>query len=643
MLERPTSTSHRVLAVNTLAFTVCFAVWMLNGVLVTFLASNKVYDWGPVQVGWLMGIPVLTGAIFRLPAGILTDRFGGKPVFAGLLFFCALPLVALSQANSFWSFALCSFGFGLCGTGFSIGIAFTSVWYPKRNQGTALGIFGAGNAGAAGTTLLAPTLLKRLTDDGANLEGWRTLPLLYAALMVAMGVVFLATAKNRKPEVTSRSVAESLRPLRQLRVWRFGLYYFLVFGCFVAFSQWLVPYFVNVYQTSLVVAGVFAALFSFPSGVIRALGGWLSDKYGARIVMYWVLGASVVCSALVIVPKMEIVSPGRGVTATEAGVVTALDSESITVGSVRYSLRRRPEQLAEGDAQALILPTKDAWHQPLVEVGHRVQKKELLAKGVTRIYFQANVWVFAVIVIVLGSIWGIGKAAVYKHIPDYFPNEVGVVGGMVGVIGGLGGFVCPILFGYLLEGSGLWTSCWMFMLAISLVCLVWMHRVIGKLTKYPKGFESQYADASRVLPGDLLRPLMRWRDDFSVGEPTMDAQHLRLLDLINQLDELVQKGGDPSDLSPVLDGVIDYTKTHFSAEEAYLEEIRFPDLEEHKQAHALLLSQVMELRGDALSGDPRVMTRLLLFLQTWLLGHIATVDKQYAAHAAETATQPVRA
>ncbi len=115
-----------------------------------------------------------------------------------------------------------------------------------------------------------------------------------------------------------------------------------------------------------------------------------------------------------------------------------------------------------------------------VEVGQEVSKKQLLAKGVTRIFFQANVWVFAVLVILIGSIWGIGKAAVYKHIPEYYPNEVGVVGGMVGVLGGLGGFVCPIIFGYLLEGTGLWTSAWMFMFILSAICLIWMHQVIQK-------------------------------------------------------------------------------------------------------------------------------------------------------------------
>ncbi|HJM11429.1 MAG TPA: MFS transporter, partial [Candidatus Marinimicrobia bacterium] len=148
MQEVTTTKSHKILAVNTLAFTVCFAAWMLNGVLVTFLATNQVYDWGFVEIGWLMGIPILTGSIFRLPAGMLTDKFGGKPVYGSLLFLCAVPMFLLSYADNFLFFALCSFGFGLAGVSFSIGIAFSSVWYPKERQGTALGIFGAGTAGA---------------------------------------------------------------------------------------------------------------------------------------------------------------------------------------------------------------------------------------------------------------------------------------------------------------------------------------------------------------------------------------------------------------------------------------------------------------------------------------------------------------
>ena len=260
MEEVVTARAHKALFLNTVAFTICFAVWMLNGVLVTFLSSNQVYDWGPVEIGWLLGIPVLTGSIFRLPAGMLTDKFGGKPIYGALLLICAVPMYLLSRADSFLTFALCSAGFGLAGVSFSIRVAYTSVWYPQSWQGTALGIFGAGNAGAALTTLFAPTVLNQLTDNGANMEGWRTLPVYYAVLLVIMGIVFLIFSDNKKPATHGLPFMTMLRPLKNMRVWRFGLYYFLVFGCFVAFSQWLVPYFVNVYYLSLVTAGILAAL-----------------------------------------------------------------------------------------------------------------------------------------------------------------------------------------------------------------------------------------------------------------------------------------------------------------------------------------------------------------------------------------------
>ena len=475
--------SHKALFLNTTAFTVCFAVWMMNGVLVTFLVSNQVFDWDPVQIGWLMGIPVLTGALFRLPAGMLTDRYGGKPVFGTLLLFCAIPMYLLSRAENFMDFALCSAGFGLAGVSFSIGIAYTSVWYPRERQGTALGIFGAGNAGAALTTLLAPTILNQLTDSGTHTEGWRTLPVLYAGLLVLMGLVFLFFADNKKAAANNKSFVTMLRPLRSIRVWRFGMYYFLVFGCFVAFSQWLVPYFVNVYYLPLVTAGVLAALFSFPSGVIRALGGWMADRWGARDVMYWVLGLSVAISFMLVIPKMEVYSPGEGVMAVLSGTVTESTNTHVIVDGKRYELKTNTDSFDDLDESVLVFPTKSVWQESVVEVGQQVKRKQLLAKGVTRIYFQANVWIFAGLVILLGSVWGVGKAAVYKHIPDYFPDDVGVVGGMVGVIGGLGGFFCPILFGYLLKGTGLWTSCWMFMWVISVICLFWMHNVIRKLAR----------------------------------------------------------------------------------------------------------------------------------------------------------------
>jgi NNP family nitrate/nitrite transporter-like MFS transporter len=106
----------------------------------------------------------------------------------------------VGYCDGYFSFVLAGLGFGFAGTSFAVGIAFTSVWFPRRLQGTALGIFGAGNAGAALTSLGAPTLLTYLTDGGQNIEGWRSLPRFYAAALAVMGILFLLLARNRLPE-----------------------------------------------------------------------------------------------------------------------------------------------------------------------------------------------------------------------------------------------------------------------------------------------------------------------------------------------------------------------------------------------------------------------------------------------------------
>ena len=428
--------SHRMLFFNTLAFTICFAVWTFNGVMITFLVDNGVYNFTSIQIGWLLGIPILTGSIFRLPLGMLTDKYGGKWIFLSLLVFCAIPMYMFSMADSFTEFVFCSLGFGMAGTGFAIGIANTSVWYPKQWQGRALGIFGVGNAGAALTTLLAPTILNKLTHGNA-IENWRVLPQIYAASLIVMAILFFLFTENKKHSIQGRTTKQLLQPLKSIRVWRFGLYYFVVFGFFVAISQWLVPYFVNVYAASLVTAGLLASIFSLPSGLIRALGGWLSDKFGGRAVMKWVFIISVITAILLSIPRMEIFSPGKSVMAAKKGIVTFVSDSLIKVDSKEYAVivRKQTTENMSDDA-VLILPTKQVWQIPMVKVGDIVVKKQILAKGETKIYFQANMWIFVILVFIIGIIWGIGKAGVYKLIPDYFPNEIGVVGGMVGVIGG---------------------------------------------------------------------------------------------------------------------------------------------------------------------------------------------------------------
>lgn len=479
MRERTKAIS--VLTGNTVAFGVCFAVWMMYGVLITFLVDQQLFAFSKVQMGWLIGIPVLTGSVFRLPAGMLADRFGGRPIFAAIMLASAVAAYATSFANGFWDFFLGGLGFGLAGASFAVGIAYTSAWYPPHQQGTALGIFGVGNTGAALTAMIAPGLLAALTLHGSDPERWRLLPRLYALALVVTTVAFWFGTFPKKPaDLVGRTLRDRLAPLRVMRVWRFGLYYFLLFGGFVALSQWLIPYYVNVYALSVVGAGLLSAAFSLPSGLIRAVGGWLSDRHGARLVMYVVLVGCSIGFLLLAVPRMDIQSPGEGVTAVRAGTVTAVEDDAVVVDDRVYPLQQRVPD-APTRQGTLILPTSASWQEPVVAVGDTVAKRALLARGITHVYFQANLSVFTGLVFLMAIFMGIGMAAVYKHIPTYFPNDVGTVGGIVGVLGGLGGFVGPILFGYVLEVTGIWTTNWMFLGALSLTCLVWMHVVIRRM------------------------------------------------------------------------------------------------------------------------------------------------------------------
>ena len=177
------------------------------------------------------------------------------------------------------------------------------------------------------------------------------------------------------------------------------------------------------------------------------------------------------------IPKMDITTAGPGVMAGKKGTVTEVSETNVRVGDKDFKIAKKVNTPME----ISILPTRNSWQEVVVTQNQEVKKKELLAKGITHLHFDANMWVYLVLVILIGISWGIGKAAVYKHIPDYFPNEVGVVGGMVGLLGGLGGFVGPIIFGYLLTATGFWSSSWILVLVFSILCLIWMHSTVTKM------------------------------------------------------------------------------------------------------------------------------------------------------------------
>lgn len=480
MNDKPTLSGPAVTAliISTAAFSLCFASWVLNSVLVVHLVDTGVYAFDKTQVGWLLGAPLLSGALSRIPLGMLTDRYGGRTVFTLLLLVVAGFMLLLSRAEGYTGMLTASLGFGLAGGGFAVGIGYLPAWFDRRYQGTVLGIFGLGNAGAAATTLLAPLLLNALTDQGGDPEAWRQVPRIYAILLIVAAGVFRAAAPERvlahKPR---QRFSDHLRLLRDGEVWRLGGQYALVFGGFVALTQWLVPYGINVYELSIAEAGLLATVFGLPSGIIRVVGGWLSDRYGAKPVMAWVYTLSVLVCAVLSIPKMNIETAGEGLLAAAAGTVEYVSSERIVVDAREYRLKRAPVAAARDDSTR-ILPRIRQWQEPAVRAGERVAQNDLLARGVTHVHYPAQWWTVVALVFVFGLATGMGKAGVYKLVADHYPDAVGAVGGIVAMLGGLGGFAFSLCFAELLESTGLWSSCWMALALLSFVCLRWVRQPV---------------------------------------------------------------------------------------------------------------------------------------------------------------------
>jgi NNP family nitrate/nitrite transporter-like MFS transporter len=402
----------RALWASTIAFTVCFAVWTIFAIIGIRIKDELGLN--ETQFGLLVGTPILTGSLIRLALGIWTDQYGGRLVYTVTMLAAAAATFALSYAETYPQMLLAALGVGISGGSFAVGIAYVSRWYPTEKQGLALGIFGAGNVGAAVTKFLAPFVLVAY--------GWQATAQVWAVGIALMGVVFWFTttddpvlrARRARGEKPTSAWLE-LEPLKNIQVWRFSLYYFFVFGAFVALSLWLPRYLINVYGVDIKTAGMAAAMFSLPASVFRVYGGHLSDRYGARRVMYWTFLVSVICTFVLSYPPTDYVV--RGIT------------------------------------------------------------------GPISFHMEMGVVPFTVTVFVLGFFMALGKAAVYKHIPVYYPKNVGSVGGLVGMIGGLGGFVLPIAFGLLNDLTGIWTSCFMLLFVLVSGALLWMHLAIRQMER----------------------------------------------------------------------------------------------------------------------------------------------------------------
>lgn len=407
LLKSKTAQANSVLAANTIAFTACFAIWVMFSII--GIPIKELLSLSETQFGILVATPILTGSLARLPVGMMTDKFGGRIVYFVLMLTIIIPLWFISEAKEYWQFIILGLFVGVAGASFSVGIAYTAKWFDKKHQGFAMGIFGAGNAGAALTKFIAPSLVVAF--------GWEMVPKVYAVAMIVIVILFwmFSYTDPAHKHASTVTIAEQLKVLKDPKVWKYCQYYSLVFGGFVGLSLWMTKYYINEYGFELKQAALMAAIFVLPSGLIRALGGWFSDKYGAYKVTWWVMWVSLICLFFMSYPQ------------------TALLIKT-TTGEAKFNI-------------------------------------------------ALNIWVFTGLLFTLGIAWGFGKASVFKFLSDDYPDNIGVISGIVGLAGGMGGFLLPIMFGILIDLTGINSVIFMLLYGATAVSLVWMYFTFAKERK----------------------------------------------------------------------------------------------------------------------------------------------------------------
>ena len=402
----PSKLRHRrqawlVLIASTLAFTVCFMVWMMFGVI--SIPVGKLLELSATEVGLMMALPILTGSLVRMPLGLWADRGDGRRLMMCMLALAIPALWSLTFATAYWHFLLAGGVIGLVGGVFAIGTPYVAHWFDRSEQGMAMGVFGAGNVGAALNQLVAPVLLVGF--------GWVLVPQMYAALVVLTLLLFWALSYPSPAPVPAAAHAMTWRRQARLllepKVLRYCQYYSVVFGGFVALALWLVQHYVGEYGLNIRNAALLAVLSTLPGGLMQGVGGVLADRYGAHSVTWWVLWVSWICLFLLSYPPTDLVIH------------------------------------TDGGGLSLQLGLGVRW--------------------------------FTVLVMVLGIAWSFGRASVFKYISEDYPDSIGAVTGVVSMVGGLAGFALPVLFGMLLDATGIRSSAFMVLYAWVWLSLIWMY------------------------------------------------------------------------------------------------------------------------------------------------------------------------
>lgn len=395
----------RALTMATIAFAINFAVWTLYAVMSIELKAQLSLN--ATQLGLLLSAPIITGALLRLPVGVLCERYSAKLLFMLQMLIIVPPLFILPSIKSFSGYLITGLLIGISGVSFTIGIRYLNDWFSSDEQGTSMGIFGAGNAGAALSLILVPYINDAL--------GWLYIGPFYG-VMVLLTCMFFGLITPKTPVYfntkNNKDLAFYLQPLKQAKVWRFGLYYYFVFGSFLALLLWLPQYYVNAYQLHFNQAMALTLLFVVSSSMARAAGGWFADRFGARSVNWNVFWICLICLFFLSYP-------------------------------------------------------------PTTMTIHGVEKDVNLS-------IELNVWFFTLLLLIIGLAQGFGRASVYKLINDYYPEQMGSVGGMVAMLGALGGCTLPIMFGVVVDLVGVYSACFMLLYGVLAACMLLMHIAIKR-------------------------------------------------------------------------------------------------------------------------------------------------------------------
>ncbi len=265
----------RQLFLTTLAFMISFSVWGLVGALGP--RFKDVYHLSDFQVALAVAIPVILGALLRLPMGILADRYGGRLVFSLLMAFAILPAACIALVHTYAALLVGGLFLGVSGSSFVVGVSFTTKWFSAEKQGVALGLYGLGTGGQSIAVFFGPRL--------ARVMPWEAVFWIFGLTSLVWAGVYWTLAHDARPG-QAVPLSHSLHLLaREHLSWVLAFFYFITFGAFVAMGVYLPTLLKNRFALTADDAGLRTAGFVVAAVLMRPVGGWLADRVGGTRVL----------------------------------------------------------------------------------------------------------------------------------------------------------------------------------------------------------------------------------------------------------------------------------------------------------------------------------------------------------------------